>query len=365
MPKKTPLYDEHVKLGAKIIDFGGWMMPIQYSGIIEEHKTVRTKAGLFDVSHMGEIEFAGENALDTINYLTTNNASLLSDGQAQYSVLVNDKGTIVDDIIVYRFNQKHFIMVVNASNIEKDFAWISVNNQTTTEITNRSDDFALMALQGPLSDEILQPLTKIDLYQIKTFHFTSGEVCDIPNCIVARTGYTGENGFEIFAPPASAVKIWETIIEQGKSKGLAPVGLGARDTLRLEMKYSLYGNDITDETNPLEAGLGWVVKLEKPNDFIGKKALLKIKEEGLKRKLVGFKMIDKGIPRHGFSIANTEKEKVGIVTSGTMSPSLNEPIGLGYVPISLSKTETKILIDIRGQLREAIVSATPFYKKTD
>ncbi|MFH1873609.1 MAG: glycine cleavage system aminomethyltransferase GcvT [Pseudomonadota bacterium] len=360
MSKKTPLYTEHQTLGAKMADFAGWQMPIQYSGIINEHNAVRTSAGLFDVSHMGEIEFSGPSALETVNYLTTNDAAKLKPGQAQYSILLNEQGTVVDDIIVYCFDPERFIMVVNASNAQKDFNWVRQNNKFKALITDRGNDFALLAFQGPKAKEVLQTLTDVKLENLPPFHFAQNSIAGQANCVIARTGYTGEPGYEIFCAPEAAPAIWQAILEKGKPLGVLPVGLGARDTLRLEMKYSLYGHEITDQTNPLEAGLGWVVKLDKTNDFIGKQALRKIKEQGLSRKLIGFKMLERGIPREGCPIFIAD-QKVGVVTSGTMSPSLKEAIGIGYVPVDQAKLENKILIDIRGALREAVVVKTPFY----
>lgn len=362
MAKRTPLYEEHLRLNARMVEFGGWEMPVLYTGIIEEHLAVRTNAGLFDVSHMGQIEFAGPEALECVNYLTVNNASALNDGQAQYSILLNERGTVVDDIIVYRFNANRFIFVVNASNIEKDLGWITSHKKGNVKIDNRSDEFALIAFQGPKAASILKGLTDINIDDLSTFQFKQGSFNKHDTCIIARTGYTGEDGFEIFCSPKSAPAIWQTLLEKGKPQGVLPTGLGARDTLRLEMKYSLYGHEITDETNPLEAGLGWVVKLDKPGDFIGKSVLLQVKKDGLKRKLVGFKMIDKGIPRSGCDIF-INNEKIGFVTSGTMSPSLKEPIGIGYVPLALAGEGNKFFIDIRGGKKQAVVVKTPFYKK--
>ena len=362
MAKRTPLYEEHVRLNGKMVEFGGWDMPVMYTGIIDEHTAVRTNAGLFDVSHMGEIEFTGEDTLDCVNHLTVNNASTLADGQAQYSILLNERGTVVDDIIVYRFNATRFIFVVNASNIEKDYAWIAAHRKGSVKIENRSDEFALIAFQGPKAASILKGLTDINVAELQAFHFMQGSFDKRDSCIFARTGYTGEDGFEIFCAPKVAPAIWQSLLEKGRPQGVLPAGLGARDTLRMEMKYSLYGHEITDETNPLEAGLGWVVKLDKPDDFIGKQALLEAKKQGLKRKCVGFKMIDKGIPRSGFDIYAGD-QKIGFVTSGTMSPSLKEPIGIGYVPAELSAEGSKFFIDIRGGRRQAIVVKTPFYKR--
>lgn len=362
MARRTPLYEEHLRLNGRMVEFGGWDMPVLYAGIIEEHTAVRNAAGIFDVSHMGQIELTGPDALECANYLTVNNASNLVDGQAQYSILLNERGTVVDDIIVYRFNADRFIFVVNASNIEKDFGWISSHKKGNVKIVNRSDDFALIAFQGPKALSILKGLTDINLDEIPPFHFRQGSFNGRDAVIVARTGYTGEDGFEIFCAPKAAAGLWQDILERGKSQGVLPVGLGARDTLRMEMKYSLYGHEITDETNPLEAGLGWVVKLDKPKDFIGKSVLLEVKKTGLKRKLVGFKMIDKGIPRSECNIIS-DGATVGFVTSGTMSPSLKEPIGIGYVPVALAAEGSKFFIDIRGGLRQAIVVKTPFYKR--
>jgi aminomethyltransferase len=362
MAKHTPLYEEHIKLGAKMVEFGGWNMPVFYSGIIDEHIACRTKAGLFDVSHMGEIEFVGPGALECAEYLTVNHVAALKDRQAHYSILLNERGTVVDDLIVYRFNANRFIFVVNASNIEKDFEWIKAHRRGNAEITNRSNDFALIAFQGPLAAPILKNVVDIAIDDIASFEFRQTSFDNRDTCIVARTGYTGEDGFEIFCAPKAAPTIWQTLLEMGKPKGVVPAGLGCRDTLRLEMKYSLYGHEITDETNPLEAGLGWVVKLEKPSDFVGKEALLKVKQEGLKRKLIGFKMIDRGIPRGDCDII-ADGKKIGFVTSGTMSPSLKEPIGIGYVPLEYAREGSKFFIDIRGGQRQAIVVKTPFYKR--
>lgn len=359
---KTPLYDEHVKLGAKIVDFAGWQMPVQYTGVIDEHKTVRTSAGLFDVSHMGQIEIKGAGAESFVQYLTTNDVLKMVDGRAQYSIFLNERATVIDDIIVYRFTKEHYIIVVNASNTAKDFAWCKKHERPDAKVTDRSADFALIAFQGPKATEILQTLTDTDLASIGTYYFKTGTVAGVKDLIIARTGYTGEDGFELFSSPKDAPKIWQALLEKGKSAGVKAVGLGARDTLRMEMKYSLYGHEITDETNPLEAGLGWVVKLDKPGEFIGKNALTEIKKTGLKRKLAGFKMTDRGIPRQGYPII-IDGKPAGLVTSGTMSPSLDEAIGIGYVPTGFEKVGTKFAIDIRGQAKGAVVVETPFYKR--
>jgi aminomethyltransferase len=362
MAKRTPLYEEHLRLNGRMVEFGGWEMPVLYTGIIEEHNAVRKAAGLFDVSHMGQIEFTGPDALSCVNYLTVNNPSALIDSQAQYSILLNERGTVVDDIIVYRFNDERFIFVVNASNIEKDFKWITSNKRGNVKIVDRSDDFALIAFQGPKAASIFGSLTDIKVDELAPFHFAQGSFKNRESVIAARTGYTGEDGFEIFCSPKAAAGVWQDLLEKGKPQGVLPAGLGARDTLRMEMKYSLYGHEITDKTNPLEAGLGWVVKLDKPSDFIGKAALLEVKKHGLQRKLVGFKMIDRAIPRSECDIV-ADGKKVGFVTSGTMSPSLKEPIGIGYVPTALSAEGSKFFIDIRGSQRQAIIVKTPFYKR--
>ncbi len=360
MAKQTPLYNDHLRLNARMANFAGWQMPIQYSGIIKEHNAVRTSAGLFDVSHMGEIEFSGPQALPTVNYLTANDASKLQDGHAQYSILLNEKATVIDDIIVYRFSAEKFLMVVNASNAEKDFNWVTQNNKFQATISDRSNDYALLALQGPTAQEALQNITNAHLDILSSFHFVQAEIADQTNCFIASTGYTGEKGYELFCPPESASAVWQAILEKGNHLGVLPAGLGARDTLRLEMKYSLYGHEISDQTNPLEAGLSWVVKLNQENNFIGKQALQNIKKQGLNRKLVGFKMLDRSIPREGCPI-HINNEKVGVVTSGTMSPSLKQGIGIGYVPIEMANIDNKIFIDIRGSLREALIVKTPFY----
>ncbi len=362
MSRKTPLYDEHVRLGGKIVDFAGWEMPVQYSGVIDEHKAVREAAGLFDVSHMGELEFKGPDAEAALQYLTTNDVTKMTDGRAQYSILCNERGTVVDDIIVYRFNPHHYMLVVNASNAEKDFQWCKAHLKGDVTLTDRSDAFALIAFQGPKAPEILATLTDLPVADMPPYHFLLGEVAGHPDGIVASTGYTGESGFEIFSKPADAPAIWQALIERGNAVGVKPAGLGARDTLRLEMKYSLYGHEITDETTPLEAGLAWVVKLDTPDDFIGKAALVKAKENGLPRKLVGFRMLEPGIPRQGYPIL-VDGSPSGIVTSGTMSPSLGEAIGIGFVPKESATLGTEISIDIRGRARKAEVVKTPFYKR--
>lgn len=362
MAKKTPLYEEHKKLGGKIVEFAGWEMPVQYTGVADEHKTVRASAGLFDVSHMGTFEISGKDAASFLDYLTPTNNSGLTAGQAQYSLLLKENGTIIDDIIIYRLGNEKFFMVANAGNVEKDFNWIKNHIKGEVSLTNLSDRYTLLALQGPKASEILSKLTTDNIGAIKIFHLAEVEIKGNGKILISRTGYTGEDGFEIFAEKDSAAKLWKTLLETGKEDGLKPIGLAARDTLRLEMKYTLYGNEISEDTNALEAGLRWVIKFKKPARFIGKEALNKIREEGLKRKLIGFKMLDKAIPRHGYDILSNG-QKAGFVTSGTFSPSLEIPIGIGYVNANLAEPGTKISVDIRGKERLAEVVKTPFYKK--
>ena len=362
MAKQTPLHSEHVKLGAKMVEFAGWDMPVQYTSIKDEHLAVRNAAGLFDVSHMGEIEISGPDALALVQHLSTNDASNMIDGKALYSLMLNERGTVIDDVIIYRFTQERFIIVVNASNVDKDFAWMKKHANSNVTVTNRSDDYALIAFQGPKAPEILQTLTDVDLPSIKRYHFASGAVTGINDVILARTGYTGEDGFEIFCTPADAPKLWSALRDAGKTHGVKPTGLAARDTLRIEMKFSLYGHEISEETNPYEAGLGWVVKMGEENGFYGKDVLAEIKKRGITRRLVGFTMIDRAIPRQGYSIIK-DGEAVGEVTSGTMSPSMDIPIGIGFVPPDMRAMGTRFHIDIRGKLKEAEVIETPFYKK--
>lgn len=369
MNKRTPLYEEHVKLGAKIVDFAGFDMPVQYTGVMEEHKAVRNAAGIFDVSHMGEFEFKGPDALTLLDTLTPNNVAKLTDGMAQYSMLCNEKGGIVDDILIYRLKPDHFVMVVNASNIEKDWKWIQdkiqdpkTKFQINSKIQNISDEICLIAVQGPKAIEIITGLTETPVAELKSFRFAVDVIAGQKDCWIARTGYTGEDGVEIFCKSSQAPALWQAILKAGAPHGIKPAGLGARDTLRLEARLSLYGHEINDETNPLEAGLSWVVKLDKPVDFIGKGPIQKTKEAGLQRQIVGFKMIDKGIPRQGCGIHDAN-HAVGIVTSGTFSPTLNIGIGLGYVPTSFAPIGSKFTIDIRGNQKLAEVVAMPFYKR--
>lgn len=362
MTKKTPLYDEHVKLGGKMVEFAGWEMPVKYSDVTEEHLAVRNAVGLFDVSHMGVFEVTGDGAAAFLDYLTPSDNAGLADYQAQYSLLLTDAGTAVDDIIIYRITPTRFLMVVNASNLEKDFNWIKNHLKGNAQLKNLTDIYGLIALQGPKAASLLSKTTKIDIDAIKGFHLKIAEVGGAGEVIIARTGYTGEDGFELFVARDKMPSLWKRLLDAGKDLGIKPIGLGARDTLRLEMKYSLYGHEITSDTNALEAGLRWVIKFKKPSDFVGKDALLRIKDEGIKRKLIGFKMIDRGIPRHGYLITS-EKRQIGAVTSGTFSPSLQAPIGIGYVEIPFGKPGSKFSVDIRGKERQAEVVQTPFVNK--
>ena len=359
--KNTPFTLKHIALGAKMAEFAGYNMPISYSGINDEHAVVRKNAGIFDVSHMGEFILKGENALDLIQRVTTNDASKLTAGKAQYSCLTNETSGIVDDLLVYCIEEnKVYMLVVNASNIEKDWNWISKHNNKNTEIHNVSDKTCLLAIQGPNATKILQPLTEMDILNLKYYTFVKGKFAGVDNVLVSATGYTGAGGVEIYFEDKddAADKIWDTIFEIGTPQGLKPVGLGARDTLRLEMGYCLYGNDIDDTTSPLEAGLGWITKFTK--DFTARSILEKQKSEGVKRKLVGFEMIDKGIPRHGYEIKDVSGTRIGVVTSGTQSPSLNKAIGMGYVTAEHSDLDSDIFIAVRDKLLKAKVVKIPF-----
>jgi aminomethyltransferase len=359
MARQTPLYAAHQRLKARLVDFAGWEMPLQYSGLIQEHEAVRSAAGLFDVSHMGEVEFKGAGALDEANRLITNDLARCADGQAMYAGLLNEQGGFVDDIVAYRFSPQHIFICVNASNTDKDFAWMSSHAKAVKPL-NRSNDFAQLAIQGPKAAGIVQRLTATKLESLGTYRFTQGQVAHV-DCIISRTGYTGEDGFELYCPPKDAEKLWFALLEEGQRDGLLPCGLGARDSLRTEMKYPLYGNDIDDVHTPLEAGLGWIVKFDKP-DFIGKAALEKQKAEGVTRKLVGFELTEPGIPRAHYPILKGG-QRVGEVTSGTMGPSVKKAIGIGYVPAALSAEGATFHVEIRGRPVAARVVKTPFYKK--
>jgi aminomethyltransferase len=359
--KNTPFTQKHIALGAKMAEFAGYNMPISYTGINDEHAAVRKNAGVFDVSHMGEFILKGENALDLIQRVTTNDASKLVAGQAQYSCLPNATGGIVDDLIVYCVEpNKTYMLVVNASNIEKDWNWISQFNTKQVEMHNISDKTCLLAIQGPNATKILQPLTELDIMNLKYYTFVKGTFAGVENVLISATGYTGSGGVEIYFEDSNgaADKIWDAIFEIGGPQGLKPIGLGARDTLRLEMGYCLYGNDIDDTTSPLEGGLGWITKFTK--DFTARPIIEALKAAGVQRKLVGFEMLERGIPRHDYLIKDAAGNTIGKVTSGTQAPSLNKAIGLGYVAVSHSAIDAEIYIDIRNTLVKAKVVKAPF-----
>jgi len=358
--KNTALTEVHSKIGAKMVPFAGYNMPVQYTGINAEHETVRKAVGVFDVSHMGEFILKGENALALIQKVTSNDASKLYDGKVQYSCLPNEDGGIVDDLLVYRLDDKTYMLVVNASNIEKDWNWISKYNTDGVEMKDISDRTSLLAIQGPKAAEALQSLTDIDLASMEYYTFNRGTFAGIDNVIVSATGYTGAGGFEIYFENANAEHIWDAIFKAGEPFGIKPIGLGARDTLRLEMGFCLYGNDIDDKTSPLEAGLGWVTKFSK--EFTNSEALQQQKAAGVQQKLVGFEMIDRGIPRHDYVIVDAEGNNIGRVTSGTQSPSLQKAIGLGYVKNEFAKEGSEIFISIRDNKVKAKVVKPPFYK---
>jgi aminomethyltransferase len=361
MIKRTAFYEIHTSLGARMMEFGGFEMPVQYTGIMEEHRAVRTNAGVFDVSHMGEFRVRGRDAAAFLQHMTINDVTKLSSGRAHYTAMCYDDGGIVDDLLVYHCGD-YYMLVVNAANIEKDFEWLKSHLRSDVELNDVSDSISLLAVQGPSSLKTLQKIADIDLSKIKYYHFAWGKIAGIP-CIISRTGYTGEIGFELYfdSSPASARTIWDAVFDAGTEYGIMPVGLGARDTLRLEMGFCLYGNDIDQTTNPLEAGLGWITKLEK-GDFIGRNALLAVTGGGLKRRLIGFVLSEKLVPRHGYAILSGGN-RVGVVTSGTFSPTLRRPIGMGYVPVELSGRGTTIEIDVRGRVTPAEIVQLPFLKR--
>ncbi len=365
--RRTSLYDDHVALGARIVPFAGWEMPVQYTGIVDEHQAVRTAAGLFDVSHMGELRLRGEFAGHVVDHLVTNDAKKLVDGQAMYTCACNEQGTILDDLIVYRRGQTDWLVVCNASNRDKMSAHFARAAKDHCDFEDQSDATALIALQGPRAFEILAALgpgagpAGAALASLGSFHFTDTTLGGVA-CTVARTGYTAEDGVEIFAPWAGAPAVWRTLMAAGKSAGIKPVGLGARDTLRLEGRLSLYGNDIDETTNPLEAGLGWVVKLDK-GDFVGRAALQAIKAQPMPRKLVGFEVTGRGVARHGYPLRDDAGAEVGVCTSGSPAPTVGKNIGLGYLPTAMSAVGSRFFVDCRGKNIEAAVVPTPFYKR--
>ncbi len=359
--KQVPLNDVHIALGAKMVPFAGFNMPVQYEGVSIEHETVRNNVGVFDVSHMGLFKVSGENALELIQRVTSNDASVMADGKAQYSYLPNTNGGIIDDIITYKVNDTEYLMVVNASNIEKDFEWISSQNTMNATFEDLSPEYCILAIQGPKTAEAMQSLTEVDLANLKFYSFEKGTFAGKSDIIVSATGYTGSGGIEVYAKNEDIKEIWEAVLEAGKDFGIKPIGLAARDTLRLEMGYCLYGNEINDETSPLEAGLGWVTKFTK--DFVNSENIKAEKEAGIKNKLVGFELIDRGIPRSGYEIVDSEGNVIGKVTSGTQSPSLNKGIGMGFVAKDFAAEGTDIFIRIRKNDVLAKVVKTPFYKK--
>ncbi|PHS06922.1 MAG: glycine cleavage system protein T [Kordia sp.] len=359
--RNTALSHIHESLGAKMVPFAGYNMPVQYEGVTAEHLTVRESVGVFDVSHMGEFHLKGENALALIQKVCSNDASKLVDGQAQYSCLPNYDGGVVDDLIIYRISEQEYMLVVNASNIEKDWNWIAKHNDLGVTMENNSEEYSLLAIQGPKAAEAMQSLTSIDLTNMKYYTFQIGEFAGVKDVIVSATGYTGSGGFEIYFKNDVAETIWTNIFKAGADFGIKPIGLAARDTLRLEMGYCLYGNDISDTTSPIEAGLGWITKFTK--EFTNSEALKKEKERGAERKLIAFELDERGIPRHDYDIVDGEGRKIGIVTSGTQSPCLGKGIGLGYVPIIFKDVGSKIYIQVRKKQIPATVVKLPFYKK--
>lgn len=359
--KTTSLTSIHEDLGAKMTDFAGYKMPVQYKGIKHEHQVVRNGVGVFDVSHMGEFFIRGEHAMGLLQKISSNDVAKLVPGKAQYCYLPNKNGGIVDDLIVYKIKEDEFLMVVNASNIEKDWKWINANNDMGADLTNASEEWSLLAIQGPKATEAMQSLTDTDLDGMKFYSFEIDEFAGAKNVIISATGYTGSGGLEIYVKNKDVQQVWERVLEAGKDFGIEPIGLGARDTLRLEMGLCLYGNDINEETSPFEAGLGWVTKFTK--DFINSEALQAEKEKGIENKLIGFELKERGIPRHGYPIFDKDQVEVGRVTSGTMSPTLEKAIGLGYVPTEVAEPGTDIFIGVRKKMLPAEIVKTPFYKK--
>jgi glycine cleavage system T protein (aminomethyltransferase) len=361
--KRTPLYDEHRALGARLVEFSGWEMPVQYSGILDEHRAVRERAGLFDVCHMGEFHIEGPGALDFLQGLVPNNVARLADGQALYTQICNEQAGTLDDLLIYRLADVRYMAVVNAGTMEGDWAWFTKQAAGHADMTlsNDSDTTGLIALQGPRALEILQPLTATKLDAIAYYHFAEGTVAGI-SCLISRTGYTGEDGFELYCASGDVVILWRALLEAGAPHGLIPAGLGARDTLRLEAGYCLYGHELNEQTSPLEAGLGWSVKLEKGHDFIGREALLAQKQQGLPRKLVGIELRDRGVPRADYVILRDGKP-IGVLTSGTVGPTLGKAIGMGYVSPENAAPGTEIAIDIRGKAVPAAIVPLPFYKR--
>lgn len=360
--KNTAFTKFHEALGAKMVPFAGYSMPVQYTGINDEHESVRTKLGVFDVSHMGEIWVKGPKAFDFVQYVTSNDIRLLWDGKVQYSCFPNGTGGIVDDLLVYKVDDQTYLLVVNAANIEKDWNWLVSRNEIGAELYNASDEISQLAVQGPLALQAMQKLTDTPVTDMEYYTFKKLDFAGVKNVIFATTGYTGSGGCEIYCANQDAETIWKAVFEAGEEFGIKPIGLAARDTLRLEMGYMLYGNDIDDTTSPLEAGLGWITKFTDGKNFIDKEYMLRLKAEGLKRKLVGFEMIDKGIPRHGYEVVDDQGQKIGVVTSGTMGPSVRKGIGMAYVPVAFAQVGSEIFISIRDKTLKAVVVKPPFYK---
>ncbi|MCW3804887.1 glycine cleavage system aminomethyltransferase GcvT [Plebeiibacterium marinum] len=358
--KHTAFYELHKNLNAKIVPFAGYEMPVEYSGITNEHLQVRNSVGVFDVSHMGEFWVKGPKALDLIQKITSNDASTLTIGKAQYSCFPNGKGGIIDDLLVYKYEEEKYMLVVNAANIEKDWKWCVENNTIGAELENASDNISQLAIQGPKAIETLQKLTEINLSEIPYYSFVTGKIAGIDNVIISNTGYTGSGGFELYMYNKDAIKIWEAVFKAGEEFGILPIGLGARDTLRLEKGFCLYGNDIDDTTSPIEAGLGWITKFTESKSFIDKDFLLNQKTEGVNKKLKGFKMIDKGIPRHDYEVINEQDQVIGKVTSGTHSPILKQGIGMAYINTEYTKIGTEIFIKVRNRKLKAEIVKVPF-----
>lgn len=360
--KKTPLYEIYQDYNGKTIDFGGWDLPVQFSGIKEEHEAVRTKAGLFDVSHMGEIEVKGKDALPYLQKMLTNNVAKLKDNACQYHAMCYENGGTVDDLVLYKRNEEDYLLVVNASNIEKDYEWLTQHAEGEVEISNVSDEYAQIAVQGPLAEQITQKLTETDLSEITFFKFREGVSLDGKEVLISRTGYTGEDGFEIYCRPEDAADLWKAVLSAGKEDGIVPCGLGARDTLRFEARLPLYGQELSKDITPVEAGIGFAVKPDKDEDFFGKEVLKKQKEEGASRKLVGLEMIDKGIPRTDYEVFK-DGEKIGFVTTGTQSPTLKKNVGLALIDSKYKDLDTEVEVQVRKRRLKAKVVATPFYKR--
>ena len=361
MAKRTPLYQNHLNHGGKVVEFGGFELPVQYgAGLIAEHNAVRNAAGLFDVSHMGEFLLEGKSAFDTIQRLMSNDMTGLCDGQIRYTMMLNERGGEVDDLLVYRLSEEKYLLVVNASNIEKDWNWCVSHNTEGVELENASDHMAQLAVQGPKAILALQKLTSINLSEVPYYTFTHGEFAGEKDVIISNTGYTGAGGFELYFYPEAAMKIWNAVFEAGEEFGIKPIGLGARDTLRLEMGFCLYGNDLDDTTSPIEAGLGWITKFVDGKDFTNRAELERQKKEGVTRKLCAFELVDKGIPRHGYEIVDAEDNVIGVVTSGTMSPVLKKGVGMGYVKPEYAKVGSEFFVKVRNRNLKAQVVKDPF-----